>query len=911
MYCCPRTENDTEQLEPQIARRCATYSGRETEIMKNIGIVTKIFVSFVCILALLGGVAFMGYRGMFLVAGTIESTDDVDRITQLISQARQQEKNYILRGERQYADAVAATLSELTRQAGEAGEHFTLHRDREQMERVVAKTNDYATAFTSYVEAERERNTMTEAMRTQAREALASLSAVRDEQAQQLLERRAASAAEEEKQLKNFDDAGRIVLWILKAVAEEKDFIFKGAREEHAAAAKQFFSDAIVLAKMIKMRFSDREERSHADTMLALAETHLEDFTRYVELERNREIKQMAMAEGVSGLRVWANALHIDVRNSLLAPRNNPQDSALPLKEQLSILEDVNRLRQWVLEAQLEEKAYLATKNETHHNTLTGLLSQLLAMTKGWPAEHTSTYQKKAVDRLVKLLEGYSTHFEAFSEIMVQQGVLEERLLSSVAQLEEEAERIATSHKEELRIIQLRTDQHTADKLQKADDSNRMIVWFLEIRKSEKELIISGDQQSAAVVDSSIQQVLSLAENLRQRFTQKENLEQLDAAIASVQAYHQAFATFAALMEQQGVAEQAMLQAARDAQQACVEIREAQKADMYAQMSRTNTLLGGAPVVAIVAGLAIAAWISLALRTSLRQAVTCVRRVSEGDLSQNISIPRRDEIGRLLLAMNAMTDGLQGMIGNIKNTSESVTVGSQNVSGSAEEIAEGASEQAASVEEISSSMEEMAANIRQNTENALQTEQIAMQAVKDAQASGKAVAESVFAMQNIAKRIQLIEDIARQTRLLSLNATIEAARAQDQGKGFAVVASEVRALADRARVAAEEIGTLTGSGVSLAEKAGDMLMELIPNIGKTATLVQEISAASREQDTSINQINQAIQQLDRVIQQNASSSEEMASIAAELSSQTKTLQDSVAYFKTQKEEDDESVRPSA
>ena len=159
-------------------------------------------------------------------------------------------------------------------------------------------------------------------------------------------------------------------------------------------------------------------------------------------------------------------------------------------------------------------------------------------------------------------------------------------------------------------------------------------------------------------------------------------------------------------------------------------------------------------------------------------------------------------------------------------------------------------------------------------------------------------------MQNIAKKIKLIEDVAGQTRLLSLNATIEAARAQEQGKGFAVVASEVRALAEHTRDAAEEITILASSGVDLAEAAGDMLMALIPNIGNTANLVQEISVASREQNSSIEQINRAIQQLDRVIQGNAASSEEVAATAEELSGQAEMLQSAIAFFNTEEQEND-------
>jgi methyl-accepting chemotaxis protein len=212
-------------------------------------------------------------------------------------------------------------------------------------------------------------------------------------------------------------------------------------------------------------------------------------------------------------------------------------------------------------------------------------------------------------------------------------------------------------------------------------------------------------------------------------------------------------------------------------------------------------------------------------------------------------------------------------------------------------MSQGATEQAATAEEVSSSMEEMAANIRQNADNAFQMEQIALQSAENARDSGKAVAEAVIAMKAIAKKITIIEEIARQTNMLSLNATIEAAKAQEHGKGFAVVAAEVRGLAERSRQAAEEINELASSSVAVAERARDKLTVLVPNIQRTAELVQEISAASREQYSGVEQINRAIQQLDQIIQQNASNSEEIASTAEELAGQAQQLQQTMVFFR--------------
>ncbi|MCG8480787.1 MAG: methyl-accepting chemotaxis protein [Spirochaetales bacterium] len=269
--------------------------------------------------------------------------------------------------------------------------------------------------------------------------------------------------------------------------------------------------------------------------------------------------------------------------------------------------------------------------------------------------------------------------------------------------------------------------------------------------------------------------------------------------------------------------------------------------------------------------------------------------IANGNLAIDFDADRKKLVG-VYASMKRMTEDLKRIIGEIDQSARNVASSSQQLNESAQQMSQGATEQAANAEEVSSSMEEMASNISQNTDNALQTEKIARQVARDAEEGGNAVHETVAAMQQIAEKISIIEEIARNTNLLALNAAIEAARAGDHGKGFAVVASEVRKLAERSQKAAGEIGELSSSSVAVAENAGTMLESIVPNVRKTAELVQEIAAASTEQKTGADQINQAIIQLDYVIQQNASSSEEMASMAEELSAQAENMNTVMQFF---------------
>ena len=368
----------------------------------------------------------------------------------------------------------------------------------------------------------------------------------------------------------------------------------------------------------------------------------------------------------------------------------------------------------------------------------------------------------------------------------------------------------------------------------------------------------------------------------------------------------------------------------------------ADKLDRDAEQVRANADLASLLLMAlaVLIGGLVTYVVTRTITGPVVKGVAMAEEIAQGDFSQRINLVRKDEIGQLSTALDHMAeslakkaevaqqiaegnltvevemvsgkdklgDALQQMvqslrdiIGQVQAAVEQVSAGSQAMSASSEELSQGATEQAASAEEASSSIEEMVANIRQNTDNAQQTEKIAVQGAEDAQRSGQSVGETVVAMRNIAEKILIVEEIARQTNLLALNAAIEAARAGEHGKGFAVVASEVRKLAERSQQAAGEINELSVSSVAVAEEAGRALEAMVPNIQKTAELVQEIAAASREQDTGADQIAKAIQQLDSVIQQNASSSEEMASTSEELSSQAEGLSHTIDFFKVDRQ----------
>jgi methyl-accepting chemotaxis protein len=292
-------------------------------------------------------------------------------------------------------------------------------------------------------------------------------------------------------------------------------------------------------------------------------------------------------------------------------------------------------------------------------------------------------------------------------------------------------------------------------------------------------------------------------------------------------------------------------------------------------------------------------FISTAIARPIRNSSAFAKEIALGNLDAYIKVTERDdEIGEMTRAQKDMADKLKDIVGKILANAENIFSASQSLNATSLSLSEGANEQAASTEEVSSSMEEMVSSINQNADNAKQTELIAGKASVDIEQGSIAAISAVEAMKQIAEKISIIGVIAEKTDLLAINAAIEAARAGEHGKGFAVVASEIRKLAERSQDAARQIDELTRSSVKIAEQAGTELQRVVPDIKKTAVLVQDISEASAEQNEGATQIINAITQLNTVTQLNVSVSEEMATSSEELYAQAEQLRDLIAFYKS-------------
>jgi methyl-accepting chemotaxis protein len=397
-------------------------------------------------------------------------------------------------------------------------------------------------------------------------------------------------------------------------------------------------------------------------------------------------------------------------------------------------------------------------------------------------------------------------------------------------------------------------------------------------------------------------------------------LARLEGATATPQAAARAKQLFAEMMEKgegmvRATAEQqwaeagARTRAFKAASEALLEtlagLRVGQVAAVRETLAGVRATLGARGGV-FAAGFAAALLLGAVLaQRLLRRVVTPIvqlsavaRSIAEGDLTRQVAVRGGDEIAELQEAMQAMAQNLARVLGEVRSGADSLLAASGQVSATSQTLSQGTGEQAASVQETTASLEQMSASIGQNAESSQATERMANEGSRDADESGRQVRETVEAMRRIAERIEVVEEIAYQTNLLALNAAIEAARAGEHGRGFAVVASEVRKLSEGAQKAAREIGELSGSSLAVAERSGEMIVKLVPAIRKTAALVQEVAAASREQKEGVAQISRAMSAVDQVTQRNASAAEELAATADQVAIQAEALQKLVAFFRT-------------
>jgi len=566
-------------------------------------------------------------------------------------------------------------------------------------------------------------------------------------------------------------------------------------------------------------------------------------------------------------------------------------------------LKDANDMINAVNAVKLDEREFIITKEKELVENVKKKLDQLEKIALAAKERLQDQYNRDQMDAVALASRNYLTAFNSYLGQEDKKAVDLETMRTEARDVQKLGESLSDGQDQLLADVAKRSSNATQlmEIVEKSRDASYILELFVNARMNEKEVIISsGEEKYLKLQKDYFDKALSLATDLTAHFTNDRNIQQGEQLVDALKKYDEAYTLYVKDMHDQ---KPITAELEKVSSEAITQIRAAlddQQKKMNSQVASSTVMMIMFAMLAIVLGVIIAFIITNMISSPVIKGVGFARSLSEGNLEAQLDVDQKDEIGDLARALQGMRDKLVEIVSSITSTSNYIVDASNEISTNSQQMSQGAANQASSAEEVSSSMEEMAANIQQNTDNAQQTEKIAILAadrIKDSNISSKTAEK---AMTQIADKIKIVNDIAFQTNILALNAAVEAARAGEHGKGFAVVAAEVRKLAERSKIAADEINELSKNGVEVSIRAGKQMEDLVPEIEKTARLVQEISVSSIEQNSGAAQVNEALQSLNRITQQNAAASEELATSAEEMSSQAVQMQDLMSFFKLAK-----------
>jgi methyl-accepting chemotaxis protein len=617
-------------------------------------------------------------------------------------------------------------------------------------------------------------------------------------------------------------------------------------------------------------------------------------------------------------------------------------------KDRMVKADDVNRIVKMIQQARQYEKNFIIRGEEEYVQKVFETTDSLAKQAKETKEKFNQSVNKEQMDQVLSKVTAYNVAFGRYVELEKDKenlmGLMRSKARDTISKLEE----IRSDQKEQLNEVFKKQDQLYAgnnaafqaaleDKRIKADDANRMIKWFVELRKNEKECILSADQKYFDIIADLMDKTVTLGNDLQNRFKNPKNIDQIKSALDSLSAYQTTFDAFFQKVADQRESDKTMVANAREAQEVCNNARADQKAKMEAQIRKATVLIYTFIGVALVIGSALATWIAFTIKKSITYAVDISTQVAGGDLTLEIEVNSRDEIGILLLAMKQMVENLNRMFVDISKgietlassstelsaisqqmaaSSEQSAGKSANVATAAEEMSANMNTVAAAAEQVSqnvgivaSATEEMSSTVQEIAQNTDRGRTISMQAVTQMTNASQNMEQLGHAAISVSKVTETIKDISAQTNLLALNATIEAASAGEAGKGFAVVANEIKTLARQTAEATEEIRqqiedmqNSTGNSVEEIKQVTEIISEVNEVVVSIASAIEEQSIATKEIAGNVAQASQGIQEVTQNVAGASTVSGEISADISEVNTASREIANASAQVRISSEE---------
>ena len=629
------------------------------------------------------------------------------------------------------------------------------------------------------------------------------------------------------------------------------------------------------------------------------------------------------------------------------------------VKDRVEKADDANRMVKSILKSRRDEKNYILRRDETYITDVREGVAAVIEQAKITKEKFTQKLNKDQMDAVVKEANEYAAAFNQYVALEAEK----DEAMTAMRQEAQEAlarlEAVLADLREHLQSTEQADLALRDEQLAVYEDANRLVIWFLDARKNEKEYIITSRGQASGRTGEDaefsiaatgqewrnrrrelIGKLLDLALDLRGRLRSDLNRTQLDEAVSAIKSYDTVFAHFAEHIDGQSKAREGMVNAAREAEQQCEEARADQKEKMQKQMALAQKVMFSGAGAALLIGILFAVLTTRAITGPIRSVSGEARRIASGELSEmTLDVARQDEIGELLKSFSNMRDNLRVQISQISEGTEVLASSANEILALSAQLVASSTESSAALNQTTTTVEEVRQTSRSSSDKARQISQEFQQTLQVSQAGAKSTDDTIKGMNLIKKQMESIaesivrlseqsqtvgdiiatvDDISEQSNLLAVNAAVEAARAGEQGKGFAVVAQEIKSLAEQSKRATAQVRTILNdiqnatnnavmvteqgtkvvdAGVGHTVKAGEAIRTLSDSVSSAAQAASQIAASSQQQLAGMEQITQAMEDIKTAGEQNLAGTKQLEESAQNLGDLGKRLQELVARYR--------------